>query len=498
MFRGLVAVVDATTVLAIVNIGDDVVLHGLHISPDLDTVTYTLAGAINPETRLGPGRRDVAGDGAARALRQRTHVVPPRRPRPRHPPLPHRTGCAEGAPLSAVTAEIAAAWELRVRLLPMTDDRVAHAGRPSTARARSASRSTSSAGSTPCAVRAVRFDGADEARPARGSLEAHRRAAERRDRAVEPDRVDRPGARGARRPRRGRRSDGPTRWRCRRSSPAPRSRDPPTGCSPSSATSRRSSAWPGCTRRCAGTLVIDEADAALARRGRGRGHALRRRPDRDGGARDAAALAACARRGGRGLVPGRELEIIGVEGIREVRPGDDLAGLIAAADAPACATATCSSSPRRSCRRPRGGWSRSTPTIRVRHKPLVERESVRVAAPPRRSHHQRDQARLRLRERRRRPVQRRSGAGPRSLPDDSDRSARRIRDGSGPGRRRGGRDRVRHVRAHVAARPHRRGHRLRRHRAPSSTCAAPTDASAGRCRSPRWPSSTSSRRQPSS
>ena len=45
-------------ITAIVNVGDDIVLHGLHISPDLDTVTYTLAGAINPETGLGPGRRD--------------------------------------------------------------------------------------------------------------------------------------------------------------------------------------------------------------------------------------------------------------------------------------------------------------------------------------------------------------------------------------------------------------------------------------------------------
>ena len=45
-----------STVTAIVNVGDDTVLHGLHISPDIDTVTYTLAGAINPET--GWGLRD--------------------------------------------------------------------------------------------------------------------------------------------------------------------------------------------------------------------------------------------------------------------------------------------------------------------------------------------------------------------------------------------------------------------------------------------------------
>jgi len=51
--RGLLDVVAGDEVTAIVNVGDDLVLHGLHISPDLDTVTYTLAGAINGETGWG-------------------------------------------------------------------------------------------------------------------------------------------------------------------------------------------------------------------------------------------------------------------------------------------------------------------------------------------------------------------------------------------------------------------------------------------------------------
>src|SRR5688572_18254382 len=51
--RGLLDVVTPADVTAIVNVGDDLVLHGLHISPDLDTVTYTLAGAINAETGWG-------------------------------------------------------------------------------------------------------------------------------------------------------------------------------------------------------------------------------------------------------------------------------------------------------------------------------------------------------------------------------------------------------------------------------------------------------------
>ena len=53
MLGGLVQVVDPASITAVVNTGDDVELHGLHISPDLDTITYTLAGAINPETGWG-------------------------------------------------------------------------------------------------------------------------------------------------------------------------------------------------------------------------------------------------------------------------------------------------------------------------------------------------------------------------------------------------------------------------------------------------------------
>ena len=51
--RGLLLEVEPQNIASIVNTGDDTVLHGLHISPDLDTVTYTLAGAIDPERGWG-------------------------------------------------------------------------------------------------------------------------------------------------------------------------------------------------------------------------------------------------------------------------------------------------------------------------------------------------------------------------------------------------------------------------------------------------------------
>lgn len=128
---GLVHVVDASGVTAVVNTGDDTVLHGLSISPDLDTITYTLAGAIDPQR--GWGLRDETWR-AMEALARFDTVRPTgSRAAPRWFNLGdqdlathfYRTArLAEGATLTEVTAEIARAFGLRLRLVPMTDDRV--------------------------------------------------------------------------------------------------------------------------------------------------------------------------------------------------------------------------------------------------------------------------------------------------------------------------------------------------------------------------------------
>ena len=122
LLAGLVRVVPPSEVTAIVNTGDDVVLHGLHISPDLDTVTYTLAGADNPDTGWGlAGETWQAMEALGRYggstwfnLGDRdlgTHL--------------YRTGrLAAGVGLAEVTASIAAGWGLEPTLLPMTEDRV--------------------------------------------------------------------------------------------------------------------------------------------------------------------------------------------------------------------------------------------------------------------------------------------------------------------------------------------------------------------------------------
>lgn len=166
---GLLQVVDPADATAIVNTGDDLRLHGLHISPDLDTVTYTLAGAVNPETGWGLRGETWAamtaldrygGESWFRLGDQdlATHLYRTQR-------------LSDGATLSEVTSEIAGAWGLRLRLLPMTDDLVA-------------TRVTVAGGGEiafqdyfvarrhDVAVSAVRFAGVEQARPAPGVLDA--------------------------------------------------------------------------------------------------------------------------------------------------------------------------------------------------------------------------------------------------------------------------------------------------------------------------------------
>lgn len=122
LLSGLVEVADPASITAVVNTGDDTALHGLHISPDIDTVTYTLAGMDNTETGWGVAGETwnvmeaLGGIGGATwfALGDRdlaTHL--------------YRSGrLADGATLSDVTGELAAARGVATRLLPMSDDPV--------------------------------------------------------------------------------------------------------------------------------------------------------------------------------------------------------------------------------------------------------------------------------------------------------------------------------------------------------------------------------------
>jgi len=120
LLSGLVKVMDPSGITAIVNTADDTTLHGLHISPDLDTITYTLAGEINPET--GWGLRD-EGWKAMEMVKKYDGVDWFRlgdRDLGTH--LYRTQRLSEGASLQEVTKEISLAWNIPVSIIPVSND----------------------------------------------------------------------------------------------------------------------------------------------------------------------------------------------------------------------------------------------------------------------------------------------------------------------------------------------------------------------------------------
>src|SRR5690606_20246544 len=105
-----------------VNVADDFELHGLSISPDLDTVTYTLADAVDPGR--GWGLRDETWQAMEALARFGGRHWFNLGDRDLGTHLYRTSRLAEGVPLSTVTAEIAHAWDLACTLRPVTDDPV--------------------------------------------------------------------------------------------------------------------------------------------------------------------------------------------------------------------------------------------------------------------------------------------------------------------------------------------------------------------------------------
>lgn len=128
---GLAQVAPASEITTVVNTGDDTELHGLSISPDIDTVTYTLAGAIDPGR--GWGLRDETWHAMA-ALEKFESVRPTdSSAAPRWFNLGdsdlathfYRTArLREGATLHEVTDEIRRAFNVDITIVPMTNDSV--------------------------------------------------------------------------------------------------------------------------------------------------------------------------------------------------------------------------------------------------------------------------------------------------------------------------------------------------------------------------------------
>ena len=130
--RGLIDAVDEPgSITAVVNTGDDCSLHGLAISPDLDTITYTLAGAIDPERGWGlvdETWRAMESLERFESVRPAGSAAAPRwfnlgdRDLATHF---YRTArLAEGATLTEVTDEIRRAWGVSISVVPMSNDRL--------------------------------------------------------------------------------------------------------------------------------------------------------------------------------------------------------------------------------------------------------------------------------------------------------------------------------------------------------------------------------------
>ncbi|HEX5946206.1 MAG TPA: 2-phospho-L-lactate transferase [Acidimicrobiales bacterium] len=174
LLAGLVRAVPPTEVTAVVNTADDMVLHGLAISPDLDTVVYTVAGAIDPER--GWGLRDESWQAMATLERYGGATWFGLGDRDLGTHLYRTQRLAEGASLSTVSGEIARAWGLDLTVLPVTDDpvrtRLTLVGPDGSPGEEVAFQDYFVARRHDVPVASVRFAGADTATPAPGVLDA--------------------------------------------------------------------------------------------------------------------------------------------------------------------------------------------------------------------------------------------------------------------------------------------------------------------------------------
>ena len=120
--QGLVDVVEPSDVTVVGNVGDDLEVLGLHVSPDLDSIVYALAGVNDDERGWGRANEswraletvsELGGESWFRLgdLDLGLHLV-------------RTQALRSGEPLSAVTTRIARAFGIETRVLPATDDRL--------------------------------------------------------------------------------------------------------------------------------------------------------------------------------------------------------------------------------------------------------------------------------------------------------------------------------------------------------------------------------------
>ena len=167
--RGLAQIRPPDSITAIINVADDFRLHGLAISPDIDTVTYTLAEQVNPETGCGQKGDSWRVMSELERYKGQTWFSLGDLDLALH--LYRTQRLSEGATIDKVTKEVSAAWDIKVNLLPVTNHPV---------RTRLTVEGEGDidfqdyfvARQHDVAINAVRFDGASDATPAQGVLAA--------------------------------------------------------------------------------------------------------------------------------------------------------------------------------------------------------------------------------------------------------------------------------------------------------------------------------------
>jgi LPPG:FO 2-phospho-L-lactate transferase len=120
--QGLIDALGGERVSVIGNVGDDLDVFGLHVSPDIDTLLYTLGGVADEERGWGRARETWSAHQTAAALGAETWFQLGDKDLGLH--LARAEALKAGQPLSAVTARFAHALGIEARILPATDDRL--------------------------------------------------------------------------------------------------------------------------------------------------------------------------------------------------------------------------------------------------------------------------------------------------------------------------------------------------------------------------------------
>lgn len=172
--RGLVRVVAPEELTVVVNTADDIQLHGLHVSPDLDSVTYWLGGVADRERGWGRAEEtfrtteELKSFGAEGAwfglgdLDLATHLF-------------RTLLLAQGHTLSEATEAVTRRFGIAVKVLPMTNDQVATRVEAIDRQGRAMDLHFQEywvRGGAADDVKAIRYEGANESRPAPGVIEA--------------------------------------------------------------------------------------------------------------------------------------------------------------------------------------------------------------------------------------------------------------------------------------------------------------------------------------